>query len=75
MIDTQIETYLKSTWDDSFILEQDSGPVHTAPTVKEFFQQKNIQILDWPAKSLDLNSIQKVSSQQFENQLKTAIKE
>ena len=37
---------------------QDGAPVHTAKIVKEWFNKNNIQCLDWPPQSPDLNPIE-----------------
>ena len=39
---------------------QDNAPIHTAHTVKNFLQGRNIPCLDWSAQSPDLNPIKNV---------------
>ena len=41
--------------DGSWIFQQDNAPIHTAKIVKEWFTNKNVTVLQWPAKSPDLN--------------------
>ena len=40
------------------IFQQDNAAVHTAKGVKNFFNEKNIEVLEWPARSPDLNIIE-----------------
>lgn len=43
------------------IFMQDNCPIHTARIVKRWFQdQRNMELLDWPSKSCDLNPIENV---------------
>lgn len=42
------------------IFQQDNAAVHTAHEVDSFFRAHKMQVLDWPAHSLDLNIIEHV---------------
>ena len=42
----------------SFIFQQDNDPKHTSCIAKEFFAENNINALEWPARSPDLNPIE-----------------
>ncbi|RYH15065.1 hypothetical protein EON65_32400, partial [archaeon] len=42
------------------MFQQDNAAVHTAHEVDEFFKAHNMQVLDWPAHSPDLNIIEHV---------------
>jgi transposase len=39
----------------TFIFQQDNARVHTARIVRDFFDESNITVLEWPANSPDLN--------------------
>ena len=42
------------------ILQHDNATSHTARSVRDFKQDRNVSVLPWPAKSLDLNPIDHV---------------
>ncbi|TKR73972.1 hypothetical protein L596_021207 [Steinernema carpocapsae] len=39
------------------ILQQDNASIHTSRSTKQWLDIKNIEVLDWPARSPDLNPI------------------
>ena len=41
-------------------LQHDNATSHTACSVRDFRQDRNVSVLPWPAKSQDLNPIEKV---------------
>lgn len=45
---------------NEFIFQQDNCPIHTAHAVKAWFRQNNINVLDFPSRSPDLNPIENV---------------
>lgn len=44
----------------AFVFQQDGASIHTAHATQEFLQSQNIQELEWPAHSPDLNIIEHV---------------
>ena len=68
-----------------FTFQQDNAPVHSSASTRNWLNDNNISVLDWPARSSDLNPIENLwgvlarsvyaESRQFSsvNQLKDAI--
>ena len=48
--------------DADFCYQQDNAPCHKTATVKQFFSEKGIHILDWPPYSPDLSCIENIWS-------------
>lgn len=43
---------------DNFIFQQDNAPCHTSKKSKAWFTKQNLELLEWPARSPDLNPIE-----------------
>ena len=43
---------------EKWVFQQDNAPIHQSRQMKTWFKSKNIQVLDWPSRSLDINPIE-----------------
>jgi len=41
--------------EEEFIFQQDNDPKHTAGIVQDYLDEKDVDVMDWPAQSPDLN--------------------
>ena len=58
-----LETFLIPTIEEQFgeediIFQQDLAPAHAAKSTKDWFAEKQLEVLAWPANSPDLNVIE-----------------
>ena len=85
MMKMSVVPIMKLNFGNDFWLQEDNASVHKSAKVKHFMLQSSIKILEWPAKSPDLNiteDIWKLISEQVYdgpqflniNQLKTKLK-
>lgn len=48
----------EDVFNQGLLFQQDNAPIHNASTVSQWFRDRQIQTVDWPACSLDLNPIE-----------------
>jgi transposase len=49
---------LREEYDSDFILQQDNAPPHVSEATQLFLEERGISVMEWPAKSPDLNVIE-----------------
>ncbi len=57
MLDDVCPPYVEEYYPNGNIFQQDGAPAHTALYTKECFMEERMCVLDWPAKSPDMNII------------------
>ena len=45
---------------EDWIFQQDNAPAHTAHSIRSYFDENNITVMSWPARSPDLNPIENI---------------
>ena len=53
-----LDSFMNRLDTNNAIFQQDNATIHTSKLTKDWFKTKNIQVLDWPIKSPDLNPIE-----------------
>ena len=59
VLDARVREY----YTNDLVFMQDNASIHTAQTVKDWFQENGVRTTDWPPYSLDLNPIENAWSE------------
>lgn len=58
LLDSVLVDFGEGFWGNDWIFQQDNASIHISGKTKSFLQSRNIEYLDWPARSPDLNPIE-----------------
>lgn len=56
----QMLPFARATFRDNFIFVHDNATPHTGRVTRNFLEQEDVNVMDWPAKSPDMNPIEHV---------------
>lgn len=60
VLDAEVEPAYTELNDPGYIFMQDNASIHTAHSVRDWFRERGLVVLDWPPYSPDLNPIEHV---------------
>jgi len=58
VLETQTLPFARRDFQANFVFHDHNAPAHRARRVMDFLEDENVQHMDWPAMSLDLNPIE-----------------
>lgn len=62
LLQDMIVPIIKLNCGNDFYYQEDNSPVHKAKVVKKFMADSNIKVIDWPARSPDINIVEDIWS-------------
>ena len=57
-LENNLLSFAERMYGANYVFQQNNAPIHTYKLTRTFFQERNINILSWPARSPDLNPIE-----------------
>lgn len=58
LLEDDLVPYLENEMEDDFIYQQDNAAIHVSREAIDWFEEKDVPLLPWPARSPDLNPIE-----------------
>ena len=63
VLETKMLPFARRDFQANFVFQDDNAPAHRARRVMDFLENENVQHMDWPAMSPDLNPIENLWSE------------
>ena len=58
MISEYLLSFARREYGIKFLFQQDNAAIHTSSMSTDFFGEQGVNVMDWPARSPDLNPIE-----------------
>lgn len=62
MLDRSLKCFLDDNKDNDYVFQQDNAPCHRAKNTIKWFAKNNVETMNWPALSPDLNPVENIWS-------------